>query len=574
MDVRDVLTRYRDGLLDRADAAHLLSSLTGSTSEARETPPAPDDAPAPHGPPPRARLRQRTDPGAAGPGPVGPDAVAVVGMAGRYPGADDLDAFWRSLGEPPAAAPPAPPRPGPPLPGHALGARLLGSVAEFDPEFFGLAEDEARLMDPQERLLLETAWEALEQAGLTGSRLDALTGLDGRGRDVGVFVGLSSADYLLLGAEEWARGGREMPHSDPWGPAGRLVRLLALNGPPRSVWGCGLTALEMAVAAVAAGECAAAVAGGAELLLHPSRARAGAGEGAGALVLRPLGDALTDGDPVLAVVRTAPAGTRPLAQEPEAAAARETCDAAGRRVGDAGSATAIAAVTAAVLHLDRNGPAPAPDDGPCRPRTSPRRAVVEPARLPGGGTTGWGGPAPLVLEECPPRPAEPAADAAEGAAEAVLLSGPTPGHLAASAQRLADWLDARDPQAVDLPALAGELRLRRLSEPCRLAMDVRDVPGLRAALEAFLRTGRGAADLRKDTGDPHGLSGLPETDAYLASLWRAGHREQVTGLWLSGVRVRWPALDAGRTRRPHAAPATSVFLRRPLWLRDGRETAG
>ncbi|NYV77527.1 hypothetical protein HW445_24840, partial [Streptomyces sp. UH6] len=54
MDVRDVLTRYRDGLLDRADAAHLLNSLTGTTAETREAAPPPDDAPAPHGPPVRA----------------------------------------------------------------------------------------------------------------------------------------------------------------------------------------------------------------------------------------------------------------------------------------------------------------------------------------------------------------------------------------------------------------------------------------------------------------------------------------------------------------------------------------
>ncbi|NYV78367.1 hypothetical protein HW445_29185, partial [Streptomyces sp. UH6] len=203
-----------------------------------------------------------------------------------------------------------------------------------------------------------------------------------------------------------------------------------------------------------------------------------------------------------------------------------------------------------------------------------RRAVVAPAHRHDDQASGWSGPGPLILEECPPLPPEPAAGHPAGDDEAVLLSGPTPGHLAASAQRLADWLDAQDPQTLDLPGLAGELRLRRLTGPCRLAMDVQDARGLRAALEAFLRTGEGAVDLRKDTGDPQRLSGLPETDAYLAALWRAGNRAQVTGLWLTGVQVRWPALDAGRARRPGAAPPTSVFLRRPLWLRDGQEAAG
>ena len=160
-------------------------------------------------------------------------------------------------------------------------------MAEFDAEFFGLTRAEAALMDPQARLFQEIVWEALEDAGYTGSRLDSLTGPDGRPRAVGVFAGVGAADYALLAAEGWARGRREMPSSGHRDLAVGLAARLRLSGPAQAVDSAGTSALDavhLAVGALRRGECAAAVAGGVELLLHASRGRDAAGEGVGAMV--------------------------------------------------------------------------------------------------------------------------------------------------------------------------------------------------------------------------------------------------------------------------------------------------
>ncbi|KPI10235.1 Beta-ketoacyl synthase, partial [Actinobacteria bacterium OV450] len=245
------------------------------------------------------------EPVAVGASVVG--AVAVVGLAGRYPGAPDLGAFWRQArgGHGGASAPPAG-RPGD-EPGH-----YLERVQDFDPEFFGIDAHEAALMDPQERLFLETAWEALEDAGCTGGRLDALTAADGTPRSVGVFTGAGTGDYALLAAASWRRERpRPMPDGGQWSLPNRLSSLLGLTGPSQCVdtaESSVLVALHQAVAALHRGECAAALVGGVRLLLHPSGRRPGAGEGVGALLLKPLARALADGDDVHCLVRGSAVG--------------------------------------------------------------------------------------------------------------------------------------------------------------------------------------------------------------------------------------------------------------------------
>ncbi|MEU3891363.1 SDR family NAD(P)-dependent oxidoreductase [Streptomyces sp. NPDC029041] len=257
------------------------------------------------------------------------DAVAIVGLAGRYPGADDPEAFWENLlvGKDTVAD----------LPtgrwqntgGVRAKGHFLDGVEAFDPAFFGLSPREAAFTDPQERLFLEVAWEALEDAGLAGARLDALTAPDGEPRSVGVFAGITSADYPLLGAERWAAGHRDMPSGHYWSLPNRLSYLLDLRGPSQPVdtaCSSSLVALHQAVEALRRGECAAALVGGVNLYLHPSRFRMlrqsgflaedglcrsfgaggagfGPGEGAGAVVVKPLARALADGDTVHAVIR-------------------------------------------------------------------------------------------------------------------------------------------------------------------------------------------------------------------------------------------------------------------------------
>ncbi|MFK4023371.1 SDR family NAD(P)-dependent oxidoreductase [Streptomyces albogriseolus] len=321
------------GLRDLAELAAHLGRLTPS----RPAPDA-DDAPAatstehdarPARPAPSAPAATPAGPAAPADPDPGDDVFAVVGVSGRYPGADGLDAFWDNLlvGKDTVGDLPAD-RWGD-SGGVVAKGHFLDRVDAFDPAFFGLSAHEAAYVDPQERLFLEVAWEALEDAGLTGSRLDALTAADGEARSVGVFAGITSADYPLLGAERWAAGQRDMPSGHHWSGPNRLSYLLDLRGPSQPVdtaCSSSLVALHLAVESLRRGECAAALAGGVNLYLHPSRFRMlrrsgflaedgrcrsfgaggagfGPGEGAGALVVKRFSRALADGDTVHALIR-------------------------------------------------------------------------------------------------------------------------------------------------------------------------------------------------------------------------------------------------------------------------------
>src|SRR6185437_15959500 len=130
-----------------------------------------------------------------------PDSIAIVGMAGRFPGAgEDLNAFWKMISEGRDAVRDIPPErwdndafynAKAPAPGktNMRRAAFLDEVARFDAAFFDVTPVEAVRMDPQQRIFLETAWHALEDAGMTRAEL--------RGSDAGVFVGVRghSADY-------------------------------------------------------------------------------------------------------------------------------------------------------------------------------------------------------------------------------------------------------------------------------------------------------------------------------------------------------------------------------------------
>lgn len=539
----------------------------------------------PYAPPPGPWY---AEPGAVPPPgrPAVEDRYAVVGIAGRYPLAPDLHAHWENLrtGRDTSRAVPVT-RPGlaPAPPGRR--GHFLDDVAEFDPEFFGITPAEGALTDPQQRLFLEVAWEALENAGCTGSRLDALTTPGGPPRALGVFVGASSHDYALLAAASWTDG-RPAPAAGHGGLPGRLASALELTGPARAVDTAecsALTALHLAVGALRREECAAAVVGGVELLLHPSRIREGAGEGVGAVVLKPLRRALDDGDRVHAVIRDTadgrtarhrdrPADTR---THQRTDGAHETRESTARRIGSAGAATGIAALTAAVLQVRHGVLAPRDGRGAAAPwprtcddtgRELPRTATVEIAA--DGGCA-----ARAVVEEHPAAEA-PAGEEPGGDDGPFLLSAPTPAHLAATARRFADWLagaaDAGHPAGALPAGLARALRAGRAALPCRLALPASDAPGVIAALRRFADTGSAGEEARtadlRGGADPMDLGGLPQTRDYLTALWRAGHREQVTRLWLNGVDVDWTALEAAPPGTAPAEPPPSVHLRRPLWL--------
>lgn len=619
MDEREILTRFKAGTLGREEAGRLLTGQapTGQASTVQ----------APNGPVPPPQAASHTVPPQAEGHPAADGGYAVVGLAGRYPKAPDLHAFWENLREGRDTSCGTPPgRPGGSVLGPGQRGHLLDKVAEFDPEFFGLTPREGALMDPQERLFLESAWEALEDAGCTGAGLDALTGPGGAPRAVGVFAGVGSADYALLAAESWARGQREMPAGGHGGLPGRLAALLGLSGPGQvlDTGACSaLTAVHLAVGSLERGECAAAVAGGVELLLHASRAGDGAGEGVGAVVLKRLDRALADGNRVYAVIRATSSGFRPGSPAPAAldaaknrrrdddtpvagdAVARQTRDTIARRVGQAGAALGIAGITAAVLQVGQGVLAPVRDGQQAVPwkrerdergRELPRSATVE---VDGGG----GLVARAVVEEFLPVRGVPGADGA-GGPELVLLSAPTPAHLAATAARLADWLakSEQGENGAELADVARSLRAGRAAMPCRIALLAKDVPHLVAGLRRFARTRTGGAglsdgglrggngelsdaglrdgggelshaDLRDGGADPLRLGQAPETRDYLAALWRSGRLEQLMGLWLSGIDVGRAAVQ-DLPRAAGASPPPSAFLRRTLWLEPPRERTG
>ena len=134
--------------------------------------------------------------------------IAIVGMAGRFPGAADLDSFWRLLMARGDAIRPVPAERWDATaaldPEHAVQAvgGFLDGIDEFDPTFFGISPREAEDIDPQHRLMLEVIWQALEHAGLPAASL--------RGSRTGVYVGASWHDYEILRKE---RGARATPHS-------------------------------------------------------------------------------------------------------------------------------------------------------------------------------------------------------------------------------------------------------------------------------------------------------------------------------------------------------------------------
>lgn len=278
-----------------------------------------------------------------GPAPNAPvgaaTAAAVIGMACRFPGADTPEAFWDLLVDGHDAVTPVPHGrwdDGHDLPGARTAAEsvpavprqrwaaLLEDPAAFDADYFGIGEDEARALDPQARLFLELAHEALERAGYAGPRR--------RGRRIGVFAAVGDSGYRGI-LERAAADGSPLPAALtgnlPALVAARVSQCLDLDGPALAVdtaCSSGLVALHLACRSLLDGECDLAVVGGVNLHLtsapHRLLEQAGAlsptgrsrafsadadgfvpGEGGAAVVLTRLDAARLANDPVLAVVR-------------------------------------------------------------------------------------------------------------------------------------------------------------------------------------------------------------------------------------------------------------------------------
>ena len=264
------------------------------------------------------------------------EPIAVVGMGCRFPGADNLDEYWKLMSEGREGIVEIPADrwnvdefydSNVDAPGKIVTrwGGFVSNITTFDPRAFGITPREASRMDPQQRLLLECTWEAFEHAGLAPDRV--------AGSKTGVFVGIGGTDYMQIyrGLDNY------LEHVDAYCGTGNALSIAAnrvsyvfdLHGPSLAVdtaCSSALVSLHYAVQSLRNRDCDMALAAGVNVILSPettvafSKARmlspdgrckpfdASAngyvrGEGCGVVVLKRLSDAINDGDNILGVVR-------------------------------------------------------------------------------------------------------------------------------------------------------------------------------------------------------------------------------------------------------------------------------
>ncbi len=262
----------------------------------------------------------------------GESDIAIIGMAGRFPMANDLDQFWDNLLSGKDCIQPF----------QAERLKMaekfisylnidkdkpeiteggyLDNIDQFDPNFFKLTPKDAQLMDPNQRQFLMTAWHALEDAGYCGDNI--------KGMSVGVYVGFSKTSFEYERLISEVAPGTISDHAVGNLPSiisSRISYCLDLKGPAVTIdtaCSSSLVAVHTACAGIWNGDCEMALAGGVKTMLLPiktsigiessdARARAfdddsdgtGWGEGVGAILLKPLDKAIEDGDHIHAVIK-------------------------------------------------------------------------------------------------------------------------------------------------------------------------------------------------------------------------------------------------------------------------------
>lgn len=310
-----------------------VTAAQSSASAALPDPPEVPQCPSPPKIGPAGKVSQEREAGRiiAGSKPFQKRDVAIVGMAGRYPKAKNVTELWENLRQGTDCVEEIPAERYERRLQHGIVERYRGGfiddVDKFDSLFFNISPREAEMLDPQERLFLEVAWEAIEDAGYYPEILAA----EGASRKIGVFVGAVWAMYQIIGVEENDAEKKLTPNSFLWSIANRVSYWMNLSGPSLTVdtaCSSSLTTIYLACEAIQAGECSAAIAGGVNLDLHQAKLdinRNGgalsidgicrsfgkgangyvAGEGVGALFLKPLDQAVQDGDNIYGVIKSA-----------------------------------------------------------------------------------------------------------------------------------------------------------------------------------------------------------------------------------------------------------------------------
>jgi acyl transferase domain-containing protein/NADPH:quinone reductase-like Zn-dependent oxidoreductase/NADP-dependent 3-hydroxy acid dehydrogenase YdfG/acyl carrier protein len=487
----------------------------------------------------------------------GLEPIAVIGVSGRYPGAGRLEQVWENLISGRTALTAIPPMrwdhsryySQEARPGRTVSARagLLPRIDLFDPLMFEISPNDARQMDPQQRLFLEVAYEAVQDAGYCRRSLS---------RGAGVYVGVMAHDYAILTAAAALAGDASYAYAENYQVANRVSYFLDLSGPSVAIdTACSSSgaALVQACDALRAGTVPVAIAGGVNILAHPVRflqySQMGMlspsglcqafgkgadgivlGEGAGAVVLKRLNDALAAGDHIYGLLRgwtmnsdghtkgfTVPSAAAqsamvaaalrdagcgpadisyveahgtgtPLGDPIELEGLARVFGSTTRRcavgsvktnIGHLESAAAIAGLTKILLQF-RHGvivpslhaEEPNPDiDFNSGPFYVPQQAISwdEPVRCAGLSSFGAGGVNTHFVVEQPPTPPKPGQSSRAPAL--ILLSAPDTPRLASYAYRLYTALAA---DTVELADVAYTLRVGRDARPCRKALIVDD----------------------------------------------------------------------------------------------------
>ncbi|BDG78975.1 hypothetical protein BSF_07040 [Bacillus subtilis] len=267
------------------------------------------------------------------------EEIAIIGLAGKYPQADHIGEFWINLKNGKDCITEIPKDrwdhsiyydkdKSKSDKTYAKWGGFINGVDEFDPLFFNISPKDAQALDPQERLFLQCAYNAIEDAGYTRHTL-------GKGKEyrlesnVGVFVGVMYEEYQLYGAQAQARGNRYTLNGSPASIANRVSYACGFHGPSMAIdtmCSSSLVSIHLACQSILFGECEAAIAGGVNLSLHPnkflmlgqnrfmsSKGRCESfgkggdgytpGEGVGAVILKPKAKAIADGDHIYGVIK-------------------------------------------------------------------------------------------------------------------------------------------------------------------------------------------------------------------------------------------------------------------------------